>query len=79
VWEERLPGKPKTWGSMVLSGDNIYTLSQSGESVVFKATTKGLETIAHNKLDEETNSSLVPSDGDIFIRTWKALWCVSTK
>lgn len=79
VWEEKLPGKSKSWGSFVLSGDNIYTLSQSGETVVFKATTKGLDVIAHNKIDEETNSSPVISNGDIFLRTWKALWCFAAE
>lgn len=75
AWEEKLPGKARSWGSFVLSGDKIYALSQAGETVVFKASTKGLDVLAHNKIDEETNSSPAISNGDIFLRTWKALWC----
>lgn len=75
VWKDRLPGAGKSWGSLVLSGDRIYTLSQAGDTVVFKASTKGLEVLGRSEVDEETNSSLAVSDGDIFLRTHKALWC----
>jgi hypothetical protein len=33
--------------------------------------------LATNPLGETTMSSLATSDGDIFIRTYKNLWCVS--
>ena len=79
VWKDRLPGAGKSWGSFLLSGDLIYTLSQPGDSVVFKASPEKLEVVAQSNLEERTNSSLVPSDGEIFIRTYKALWCVSEK
>ena len=39
----------------------------------------GLEVLAQNDLDEETNSSPVVSNGDLFLRTHEALWCISTK
>jgi outer membrane protein assembly factor BamB len=77
MWKARLPGRGDSWGSFLLSGDRIYTLSQAGETVVFKASPKGFEAIAHNKLEEKTNSSPVPSDGELFLRTHEALWCIS--
>ncbi|NIP97216.1 MAG: PQQ-binding-like beta-propeller repeat protein [Akkermansiaceae bacterium] len=79
VWKERLPGAGKSWGSLVLSGDRIYTLSQAGDTVVFKASTKGLEVLGRSEVDEETNSSLAVSDGDVFLRTHKALWCFAAQ
>ncbi len=76
VWKERLPGKGKSWGSWVKSGDRIYTLSQPGDSVVFQASPEKLKVIAVNDLGEHTNSSPVVSDGNIFIRTYDSLWCI---
>ena len=79
VWEERLPGKGKSWGSFVLAGDLIYTLSQPGDSVVFKASPDKFEVVSQSDLKEHTNSSIAVSDGELFIRTYEALWCIGTK
>lgn len=76
LWQARLPGMGKSWGSFMLAGDRVYTLSQSGETVVFKADPAEFKPLAENTVGEMTNSSLVVSDGDIFIRTHEALWCV---
>lgn len=76
VWKDRLPLSGKSWGSLLLSGDKIYTLSQAGDTVVLKANPKEMEVLAENSLGEHTNSSLAPSDGHFFIRTHEALWCI---
>jgi len=76
-WNERLPGSGRSWGSLLLAGDLIYALSQAGDTVVFKANPERLEVVADNRLGEKTNSSLAVSDGEIFIRTYDALWCIS--
>ncbi len=76
LWQQKLPGSARTWGSLMLSADHIYTLSQAGETVVFKADAKGFQAIAHNQIGEKTNSSIAVSDGQLFIRTWKSLWCI---
>ncbi len=76
LWKERLPGAAKSWGSFVLAGDRIYTLSQTGETVVFKPDREKLNVIARSTVNEQTNSSLVPTNGQFFIRTHKALWCI---
>ncbi|MDF1816093.1 MAG: PQQ-like beta-propeller repeat protein, partial [Verrucomicrobiales bacterium] len=59
VWKDRLPGAGKSWGSYILSGDLIYTLSQPGDTVVFKASPEKFEVVAQNNVGERTNSSLV--------------------
>ena len=76
VWKARLPGAAKSWGSFVLAGDHIYTLSQAGDSVVFRASTKGLEVLARSDLGEHTNSSIAVAGNELFIRTHEALWCI---
>jgi outer membrane protein assembly factor BamB len=76
LWRARLPGAGKSWGSFVLAGEQIYTLSQAGDTVVFRASPEGFELIAQANVGEETNSSLVPVGNQIFIRTHEALWCI---
>jgi len=79
LWKDRLPGAGKSWGSLVLVGDNIYSLSQAGDTVVFKASPEGLKVIAQSDVDEETNSSLAISNGQVFLRTHEALWSFGAK
>jgi outer membrane protein assembly factor BamB len=80
VWLERpkaIGPNADSWSSMVLSGDNLYILNKSGDCIVLKASPK-FEVIATNSIGNElTNASLVPSDGDVFIRTHKHLWCIT--
>ena len=60
----------------MLAGDLIYTLSQPGDSVVFKADPEKFEAVAQSDLKEHTNASIAVSDGELFIRTYDALWCI---
>jgi outer membrane protein assembly factor BamB len=79
VWEQRLTGSNATgtnWSSVLLAGDNCYTITQGGDCFVFKASPT-FEEVAVNSLGERSNSSLVPSNGELFIRTHQALWCIS--
>ncbi len=75
IWKDRLPGAGKSWGSFVLAGDRIYTLSQAGDTVVFEVSPDGFNVLANSDLGEETNSSIAVAGGEIFIRTHEALWC----
>ena len=79
LWKERLPGVGKSWGSFVMADDLIYTLGQTGETVVFKANRERLEVVSQADVGEQTNSSLAPDNDQFFIRTHKALWCVGVK
>jgi outer membrane protein assembly factor BamB len=82
AWEERTRGhgpKNDTWSSPVLSGDRVYLVNQSSETIVLRAAPK-FEILAINSLDNEmSNSSLVVSDGELFIRTYNHLWCIGGK
>ena len=81
VWEERLngPGKNgKSWSSMVVAGDKLYAINQSGDAFILRASPK-FELLAVNSVGEETQSSMAFSGGEIYIRTYKSLWCISKK
>ena len=78
AWEERLMGKgPRggSWSSMVLAGDKIYAINQSADTFILKASPK-FELLAVNSLGETTQSSIAASNGELFIRTYKHLWCI---
>jgi len=83
IWEERIKGpgpSGQNWSSVMLSGDRLYALTQGGDAVVFRANPK-FEVLAINPMGgkEKSNSSVVPSDSELFLRTHSHLWCISEK
>ena len=79
IWEERLAGQGpdnSSWSSMVLADGRLYSINHSGDAFVLKASPK-FELLATNSLGEPENASLAFSDGNIFIRTHQALWCIA--
>jgi outer membrane protein assembly factor BamB len=79
VWEERLkgPAKSDSWSSMVLAGERIYVGNQGGDTFVLEASPT-FKTLATNSLHEPIFSSVAVSDGNLLLRTHKALWCIAT-
>lgn len=81
VWEERIKGSTSSgenWSSLVLADGLLYALNRAGDCPVFKASPK-FELVSLNPLGEPSNSSVAPSDGELFLRTYKHLWCISPK
>ena len=81
VWEERIKGpgaKADNWSSLVLADGLLYALNQSGDCPIFRASPK-FELFGINSLGEPSMSSVAPSDGELFLRTYKSLWCISAK
>lgn len=78
VWEERLSGesvKTTNWSSVLIADGLCYTITQGGDCFVFRASPK-FELLATNSLGEYSNSSIVPSHGQLFLRTHQHLWCI---
>jgi outer membrane protein assembly factor BamB len=74
VWgKERISGA--SWGSFVAAGDRLYVTNQKGETLVLAAG-PGFKELARNPLGERTLASPAVSNGEIFIRTYKHLWCI---
>ncbi len=81
IWEERLKGPGPTtqnWSSLVLSEDKLFAINQGGDAFILRASPK-FELIATNSLGEKAIGSMAVSDGEIFIRTYQNLWCISEK
>lgn len=76
VWEERVNGG--IWGSIVHADGRLYVTSQTGETVVFAANPQEFELLARNPLGKETTrASLAVSNGELFLRTYRHLWCIA--
>lgn len=77
LWKkERVTGS--TWGSLVAADGRLYVTNTAGETLVLAANPK-LEVLAKNPLGEKVLGSLAVSDGELFIRSYQHLWCISEK
>src|SRR5262249_13676793 len=76
LWEERATGR--TWGSLIHADGKLYVTNQQGETVVIAAK-PAVEVLARNPLNEKSQSSPAVSNGEIFVRTYEHLWCISAK
>ena len=79
IWQERpkVPGGgASSWSSIVVSGDRLYLVTKASDTIVLRAAPK-FEQLAVNSLtDGMTNASPAISNGQIFIRTHRHLWCI---
>ena len=82
IYNERLKGpgpSGQNWSSLVLSADGkCYAANQGGDCFVFKASPK-FELLATNTLGEKFIGSIAVSNGQLFIRGYKNLWCIGKK
>ena len=71
--------KPGTYSSSpVLADGKIYITSEDGVTTVMKAGPK-FEILSENNIDEYTLSSIAVSEGQIFLRGDKHLYCIGTR
>ena len=78
VWNERLKGPGPTgqnWSSLVVSEGKCYAVNQGGDAFVFAASPK-FELLNTNPMGEKVIASVAVSDGHLFIRGHKHLFCV---
>ena len=77
-WEKRLASLSSSmgsWSSIVLADQKLFIVNQAGETFIVKATPE-FELLATNTIgDEITCASPVISGGQLFLRTYEALWC----
>jgi len=82
LWEERLTGtgaRNASWSALVRAGDRLYVANRNADVFVLRASPK-FECLATNSIGgEPMNASLAMSDGNIFIRTDKQLWCMGAE
>ena len=76
VLKERSP-KGAAWGSLIYAADRLYFTSRSGDTVVFRPDPEKFAALAVNSLGEKSNATPAFSDGEIFLRTHKSLFCIA--
>jgi outer membrane protein assembly factor BamB len=74
IWQERVDGS--YCASPVWADGRIYLLSEQGESIVL-ADGEKFRILARNPLDEKCQASMAVSQGRLFVRTAKHLWCIA--
>lgn len=82
VYEKRLdPGSGTIWSSPVLADGKLYFVSQSKGTFVVAAKPE-FELLAHNTFtddDSRTNASPAVHNGQLLLRTDRALYCIGKK
>jgi outer membrane protein assembly factor BamB len=76
VWRQRLGGKFSA--SPVWVDGKLYLLSESGKTIVAEAAPQ-YKLLAQNELNEKCCASPAVSQGNLFIRSQKALYCIGPK
>lgn len=76
AWTERLDGN--SWGSLVYAEDKLFVTNLEGETFVMAAR-PDFAVLSRNRLGERTLASIAVADGDIFIRTYRHLWCIGNR
>jgi outer membrane protein assembly factor BamB len=76
VWKERLGGN--LWGSLFLANEKLYVSNLDGDTHVFAASPQ-FKLLATNKLEETLYAALAASDGQLFVRTYKHLYCIGKR
>jgi outer membrane protein assembly factor BamB len=80
VWEQRLSGsgtRNASWASVLVAGGRIYVPNQNADVFVLQAGTNFIGLATNSIGGEKMNASLAVSNGDIFLRTHKRLWCIT--
>jgi outer membrane protein assembly factor BamB len=79
VWNKERLGKT-CWSSLVEADGRLYIANDDGEVHVLAANPK-FELLARNVLDGtgKIQASIAVSDGELFIRSHRHLWCISQK
>ncbi|MBP86678.1 MAG: serine/threonine protein kinase [Planctomycetaceae bacterium] len=76
VWSDRGAGAVN-WGSIVYAAGRCYVTNQKGATVVFAPNPESCKILAKNELGEGSNATPAISDGEIFVRTFEHLYCIS--
>lgn len=75
LWQQRL--SRASWSSLLYADGKFYVPDRFGDCFVFRVEPE-FEVLAKNSLGEHTQASIVASNGELFIRTYKSLWCIAS-
>jgi outer membrane protein assembly factor BamB len=73
---QRLEASPNVFSSPVGAAGRVYVLGQQGTTTVFKHGTT-FEPLATNSLEDRFDASPALADGEIYLRGYRYLYCIS--
>jgi outer membrane protein assembly factor BamB len=83
VWSERafpnLTEGTYVLASLLLVGDNVVAMAETGEAVVFQTSPAGYEEVSRNRLGESVSATPAAADGRLYIRGAEHLFCIGAK
>jgi len=62
---------------MIHAAGRLYITNYDGTTMVVKPDPSKLDILASNKLPDTVLATIAIADGDILIRGYKYLWCIS--
>ncbi len=74
IWKERLGGN--LWGSILMADGKLYVSNLEGDTFIVRASPQ-YHLITKNSVGEPTYAALAASNGELFLRTYKNLYCIS--
>ena len=76
MWQARVAAGAH-WGSLSYVDGKLFVTNQAGTTHVFMPNPDEFELVAKNTLGEPSNSTPAFSDGQIFLRTSKGVYCIA--
>ena len=76
VWAKRLGGT--LWGTMLAADGRLYVSNKEGDIFVLAASPE-YKLLARNRMAEHMKAAVAPSDGQLFVRTYKSLYCIGKR
>jgi outer membrane protein assembly factor BamB len=77
VWQKRFQGD--FTASPVAAGGHIYFVNEAGETVVIRSGVPTYDEVARNALNEPVFASPAISQGKLFLRSARNLYCIGTR
>ncbi len=74
-WEQRI-GDGSSWGSMCLVDGKLFVQNMKGNVVILAPDPTACKVLGQNDLNEGSRSSPAFSNGNIFLRTFRSLYCI---
>jgi len=75
LWDENGPG---CYASLISSGDRVYALGRNGTCVIYRVG-RGRQLVGTCLLGEDADATPAMTDGRLYIRGSKTLWCIGAK
>lgn len=79
LWSVPRTGDGAHWGSTILADGRLYATGRNGVIHIFEPNTQEYVVVAENSIGETIHATPAFSNGEIFLRGWEHLYCISAE